>query len=95
MVMKRLFGSISAIAASAMIAASITILPAASGKVVASAPPASTETFRDTLSFGAVCSEQAWPYIAANCLNDPRVGTGKAKAARVVTSDRFHLSATR
>ena len=93
--MKRVFGPISAVAAAALIAAAITILPAASQKVVAGAPPVGPEGYRDTQSFGAVCSEQAWPYIAANCLSDTRMATGKAKAARVVTSDRFHLSATR
>jgi hypothetical protein len=93
--MKRVFGPISAVVAAALIAAAITVLPAASEKVVAGSPPIGAEGFRDTHSFGTVCSEQAWPYIAASCLNDPRAATGKAKAARVVTSDRFHLSATR
>lgn len=91
--MKRVVGPISAVVAAAVIAAAIT-MPAASEKVGTS-PPAGADSYRDTQSFGTVCSEQAWPYIAANCLSDTRMATGKAKTARVVTSDRFHLSATR
>jgi hypothetical protein len=92
--MKRVFGPISAVVAAAVIAAAIT-MPAASEKVVASAPTPGADGYRDTQSFGSVCSEQAWPYIAPNCLSDTRMATGKPNRARVVTSDRFHLSATR
>ena len=85
--MKRVFGPISAVAAAALIAAAITVLPAAS-KVVASTP---AETPASSAAIGTSCSEQAWPYTAANCVSDQRTG-GKAKPARIVSADRMHLS---
>ena len=88
--MKRAFGPISAVAAAAVVAAAITILPAASDKVVASTP-ALNETPTTSATIAASCTEQAWPYIAASCLNDQRTG-GKARPARIVSADRMHLS---
>src|SRR5262245_22549930 len=90
LIMKRAFGPISAVAAAALVAAAITILPAASDKVVASTP-ALNETPTTSAAIGANCAEQAWPYIAASCLSDQRIG-GKAKPARIVSADRMHLS---
>ena len=87
--MKRVSGPVSAVVAAAAIAAAITILPAGSEKVVASTPAVRADGYRDTQSFGTVCAEQAWPYIAADCVNDRRMATGKAKAARVVAIDRL------
>ena len=88
-VMKKIFGSISAIALAALIAGTVTILPSFSDKVVASAPIHSGKGDRlDIRPLGAQCSEQAWPYFEANCLRDGRVTMGKAKAARIVTADR-------
>src|SRR5882762_5653288 len=88
-VMKKIFGSISAIALAALIAGTVTILSSFSDKVVASAPIHSGKGGRlDIRPLGAQCSEQAWPYFEANCLRDGRVTVGKAKAARVVTADR-------
>jgi hypothetical protein len=86
--MKRVFGPISAVAVAALIAAAITILPAASDKVVASTPAEAPST---SAAIGTSCAEQAWPYIAASCVSDQRTG-GKAKPARIVSADRMHLS---
>jgi hypothetical protein len=87
--MKKIFGSISAIALAALIAGTVTILPGFSDKVVASAPIHSGKGDRlDIRPLGAQCSEQTWPYFEANCLRGGRVTMGKAKAARLVTADR-------
>jgi hypothetical protein len=87
--MKRIFGSISAIALAALAAGTVTILPAFSNKVIASAPIHSGKGDRlDIRPLGTQCSEQAWPYFEANCLRDGRAQMGKAKPARVVTADR-------
>ena len=87
--MKRVFGSISAIALAALVAGTMTILPGFTDKVVASAPIHRGKGDRlDIRPLGIQCSEQAWPYFEANCLRDGRVQMGKAKAARIVTADR-------
>jgi len=72
--MNKIFGSISAIAAAALVAGAITILPG-SDQVAASTQGAAP----------VKCSEQAWPYIEARCL---RGAEGQAKPARIVTTDR-------
>ena len=87
--MKKVFGSISAIACAALIASAVTILPSFSDKVVASAPIHSGKGDRlDARPLGIRCSEKAWPYFEANCLRDGRTPLGQAKAARIVTADR-------
>ncbi len=88
-VMKKIFGSISAISLAALVAGAMTILPTFSDKVVASAPIHSGKGDRlDIRPLGAQCSEQAWPYFEASCLRDGRTTMGKAKAARIVAADR-------
>ena len=88
-VMKKIFGSISAIALAALIAGTVTILPTFSDKVVASAPIHSGKGDRlDYRPLGTQCSEQAWPYFEASCMRDRRAAMGQAKSARIVTADR-------
>ena len=88
--MKKIFGSISAIALAALIAGTVTILPTFSNQVVASAPIHSGKGDRlDVRPLGAQCSEQAWPYFEAICLRDRRAMMGKAQDARIVTADRI------
>ena len=88
--MKKIFGSISAIALAALVAGTMTILPGFSDKVVASAPIHSGKGDRlDIRPLGAQCSEQAWPYFEANCVRDRRAAMGQAKAPRIVTADRL------
>jgi hypothetical protein len=87
--MKKIFGSISAIALAALIAGTVTILPTFSNPVVASAPIHAGKGDRlDIRLLGSQCSEQAWPYFEANCLRDARTTIGQAKSARIVTADR-------
>ncbi len=88
--MKKIFGSLSAIALAALIAGTVTILPSFSDKVVAKAPMHSGKGDRlDIRPLGTQCSENAWPYFEANCLRDTRASMGKVKPARVVTADRI------
>ena len=87
--MKKIFGSISAIALATLIAGTATILPSFSDKVVASAPIHAGKGDRlDIRPLGTQCSEQAWPNFEAKCLRDNRTSMGKATSARVVTADR-------
>ena len=87
--MKRVFGSISAIALAALVAGTMTILAGFNDKVVASAPIHSGKGDRlDIRPLGTQCSEQAWPYFEASCLRDGRAQMGKAKGARIISADR-------
>jgi hypothetical protein len=89
---KQISRPVSAVALAALIAGVITILPASSGKVVASAPLNSGKSDRlDLRPLGTQCSEQAWPYFEADCLRDKRQAMGKAKEARIVSPDRVTL----
>jgi hypothetical protein len=83
--------SISAVACAALIAGTAAILlPGFTDKVVASAPIHAGKGDRlDIRPLGTKCSEQAWPYFEANCVRDRFAAEGKAKAARVVSIDRF------
>ncbi|MBM3529338.1 MAG: hypothetical protein FJX62_14705 [Alphaproteobacteria bacterium] len=86
----RIFRPIPAIALAALIAGAITILPGASEPVVASSPLDSGKTERiDLRPLHPKCTQQAWPYIEADCLRDHRVGVGQAKPVRIVTTDRI------
>ena len=88
-IMKRIFGSISAVALAVLIAGTATILPSFSDKVVAAAPIHSGKGDRlDIRPLGTRCSEQAWPYFEANCLRDKSAAMGSVKPARIVTADR-------
>ena len=83
--------TISAIAAAALVAGAITILPGASDQVSASAPLNSGKGDRlDIRMVGPKCSEQAWPYYEAKCPKDSRQPMGQAKNVRVVTTDRVN-----
>ena len=81
-------------ALAALVAGATTILPGVSDPVVASAPMHSGKGDRlDFRPLGTRCSEQAWPYFAANCVRDPRLARGQAKSARIVAPDRVQFSA--
>ena len=92
--LKNAYRSIAAVALAALLAGAATILPGVSDQVVASAPLHSGKGDRlDLRPLGTRCSEQAWPYFAANCVRDPRMARGQAKSARIVAPDRLQLSA--
>jgi hypothetical protein len=84
--------TVSAIAAAALVAGAITILPGASDQVSASAPLNSGKGDRlDIRAIGPQCSQQVWPYYEARCLKDSRQPMGHAKAVRIVSPDRVVL----
>jgi hypothetical protein len=88
--LRKAYKPISAIVFAGLIAGAWIVLPIASDPVVASAPLNSGKGDRlDIRPIGAQCSQQAWPYLEANCLRDRRTAMGQAKPARVVTADRI------
>jgi len=42
---------------------------------------------------GPACSEKAWPYYESNCVRDLRQATGRARAVRMVSTDRLPRTA--
>ena len=80
--------ALSAIAAAAFVAATITFLPGLTPQVSASVPQALAKADRlDAHSIGRDCSQQAWPNFEASCL---RAAGGKTtvRQVRMVTTDR-------
>ncbi len=80
--------AISAVAAAALVAAALTILPGFAPKVEASVPPVLAKGDRlDVHAVGRDCSQQAWPNFEASCL---RVAGSKTviREARLVTVQR-------
>jgi hypothetical protein len=92
--LKNAYRAIAAVVLAALLAGAATILSGTSDRVVASAPMHTGKGDRlDLRPLGTRCSEQAWPYFAANCVRDPRIALGQAKSARIVAPDRVQLSA--
>jgi hypothetical protein len=88
--LKSISRTLSAIAAAALVAGAITILPGTSDQVSASAPLNSGKTDRlDLRPANAKCTQQAWPHFTADCLKDVRQPMSRAKAVRVVSTDRI------
>jgi hypothetical protein len=80
--------ALSAIAAAALIAFTLTVLPGFAPKVEASVPQALAKSDRlDVHAVGAGCSQKAWPNFEVSCL---RVAGSKTmiREARLVTADR-------
>ncbi|MGB8397345.1 hypothetical protein [Bradyrhizobium sp.] len=78
----------SAIAAAALIAAALTVLPGFTPQVEARVPQALAKADRlDIRPVGKACSQQAWPNFEASCL---RAAGSKVtvREARLVTADR-------
>ena len=89
--LSKAYKPISAIVLAGLIAGAWIVLPINSDTVVASAPLNSGKGDRlDIRPIGTQCSQQAWPYLEANCLRDSRMVMGQAKPARVVTADRIN-----
>ncbi len=88
--LKSISRTLSAIAAAALVAGAITIIPGTSDQVSASAPLKSGKSDRlDIRPVNANCAQQTWPYYDAACLKDVRQPMSRAKAVRVVTTDRI------
>jgi hypothetical protein len=80
--------AISAVAAAALVAAALSILPGFAPKVEASVPQVLAKGDRlDVHPVGRDCSQQAWPNFEASCL---RVAGSRntIRKARLVTAER-------
>ena len=88
--LKSAYRTVSVLAAAALIAGALTVIPGTIEQVEASAPLNSGKGDRlDVRTVGPSCSQQAWPYYEAGCLKDRRQAMGQAKATRIVTADRL------
>jgi hypothetical protein len=76
--------TLSAVAAAAMIAALINLMPGSD--VNASAPAASAKTDRADLQ--PDCAQRSWPYYKTACLRDDSRNAGRILKVRVVSTDR-------
>ncbi len=86
---KSISRTVSAIAAAALVAFAVTILPGASDQVAASSPLNTGKGDRlDVRPLGANCAQQAWPHFDAACVKDSRQPLARAKAVRIVATDR-------
>jgi hypothetical protein len=80
---------LSAIAGALLLAGTIVVLPGMSPAVEASTPaPVNKADRLDYRPLGPNCSQQAWPYFENACMRDRSQNAGRAKAVRVVTTDR-------
>jgi hypothetical protein len=80
--------ALSAIAAAALVAATLTILPGFAPEVEASVPHALAKADRlDFRPIGRDCSERAWPNFEASCLRSAG-RNAPVRQARLVTVDR-------
>jgi hypothetical protein len=80
--------AISAVAAAALVAAALTILPGFAPKVEASVPPALAKADRlDVHAAGRDCSQQAWPNFEPSCLRAAGSRT-MIREARLITGGR-------
>jgi hypothetical protein len=81
---------LSAIAAAALGAAVVMILPGFSPTVEAgTAGPALQAEPVHNRPLGRDCTQQAWPYYAPDCLRDRTQASGKPRAVRLVSTDRL------
>jgi hypothetical protein len=86
-----IYRALSAVAAAALGAAIIVALPGFSPPVKAGTEPAPAAqvTVAPDRPLAASCSEQAWPYYAASCLQDRNPSAGQVRTVRLVTTDRL------
>jgi hypothetical protein len=86
-----IYKALSAIVAAAIGAALVLALPGFSPEVEARTPPPVVKTNRLDVQPAAApdtCSQQAWPYLSADCLRSERPNS-QPRAVRIVTTDRI------
>jgi hypothetical protein len=86
-----IFRILSAIAAMAMGAAVVLVLPGVSPDADASTPTSVVKSDRlDIHPMGKDCTQKAWPYYEASCLRNLTQGAnGPARPVRMITVDRL------
>jgi hypothetical protein len=81
---------LSAIAAAALGAAVVMVLPGFSPSVEAGTTAPAVQADRlDSPAPGRACTQQAWPYYAPDCLRDRTQASGEARVVRLVSTDRL------
>jgi hypothetical protein len=81
---------LSAIAAAALGAAVVMVLPGFSPSVEAGTTKPAIQADRlDNQPLGRDCTQQAWPYYAPDCLRDRTQASGEARVVRLVSTDRL------
>ena len=79
----------SAIAAAAVIAAAIAVMPGFATQVDASTPVAMSKGDRlDIRPIGKDCSQKAWPYFENGCLRNASNRAVPQQQARLVSAER-------
>ncbi len=78
------WNTLSAVAAAAVIAAAITLMPGSD--VNASAPVAAKA---DRADLQQDCAQQDWPYYKTTCLRDDSRNAGRVLKLRLVSTDRI------
>jgi hypothetical protein len=85
------YKALSAVAAAAIGAAVVVALPGFSPEVEARTPAPVVDADRPgirPIAAPASCSQQAWPYLAADCLRSDRPNN-QPRQVRVITTDRI------
>jgi hypothetical protein len=77
------------IVAAFLLCSAVYMLAAPGSEVTAVSQAAASANQLLTRSPGSGCSEKAWPYYESNCVRDLRQSTGRAKAVRIVSTDRL------
>jgi hypothetical protein len=77
------------IVAAFLLCSAVYLLAAPGSDVTAISQAAASGDQLLTRSAGSGCSEKAWPYYESSCVRDLRQSTGRAKAVRIVTTDRL------
>ena len=81
---------LSAIAAAALGAAVMMVLPGFSPQVEAGISNPAVKTDRlDYRPSSPECTQQAWPYYRPDCLRDRTQSSGAARVVRLVSTDRL------
>jgi len=81
-----MYKALSAIAAAAFGAALVIALPGFSPEVEARTPAPVVKGDRLDIQPAPTCSQHAWPYYEAGCLQR---SNGQTRTVRLVTTDRF------
>ena len=77
------------IVATLLLCSAVYMLAAPGSDVTAISQAAASGDQLLARSAGSGCSEKAWPYYESNCVRDLRQSTGRAKAVRIVPTDRL------
>ncbi len=81
--------TLSAIAAAAVIAAAIAVMPGFATQVDASVPSAAKKADRlDIRPIGTECSQKAWPYFENGCLRNASNRAVPQQQVRLVSAER-------